>query len=173
KSGTGDELEIGREVHPWFAPYGLFEAQDGWLAICVATDPHWQAMCRAAGWGDLAADSRVTEGMNRASNFTELVQPRLEAWLSGQSVDEAVSALASEGVPVAPLQRAGDLLRCPQAESRDMLVDVLIADTGSIRLAGNPVRVEPRTTSHASGYASPGADNEAVFEGLKREVSVL
>jgi len=167
QSGAGVEVDLGTDVHPWFAPYGLFEASDGWLCICVATDPHWQAFCRVAGWDDLAVDPRLQRGLDRAANFHDLIEPRLREWLATLTAREAAVRLAEAGVPAAPLQRPADLLEDEQARARDMIIDAPATAGTSIKLAGNPVRIEPRPAAHATGFSEPGQHNEEILAGLR------
>ena len=171
QSGAGLEVQLGAEVHPWFAPYGLFEASDGWLCICVATDAHWQLFCTVAGLDDLGRDERLMEGMSRARHFSDLVEPRLRQWLAGVPAVDAAHALADAGVPASPLQRPAELLEDEQAAARDMLATLPVGNGGSITLAGNPVRIEPRGTTHATGFAAPGEHDEEILAPLRDQQS--
>lgn len=171
QSGAGIEVQLGADVHPWFAPYGLFEASDGWLCICVATDAHWQTFCQVAGLGDLAADQRLTAGTGRATHFHDIIEPRLSQWLATVTATAAAHNLADAGVPAAPLQRPEALLGDEQAASRGMLVTLPVGVDGSITLAGNPVRIEPRTATHARGFASPGEHDEEILRPLQNQLS--
>lgn len=166
-SGTNTEVELGTDVHPWFAPYGLFEASDAWLCICVATDGQWQKFCAVAGWDDLAADGRLKTGTDRGANFTELIKPRLDEWLADRTAHETARELATAGVPAAPLQRAEDLLDDEQAHARDMILDFPVTASDSIKLAGNPIRVEPRSFTTATGFSTAGEHNDAILSGLR------
>jgi CoA:oxalate CoA-transferase len=166
QSGAGIEVELGATVHPWFAPYGLFEAADGWLCICVATDAHWPVFCHVAGLDDLAGDERLRQGTDRAAHFAEVIEPRLSAWLSGIGAVEAATRLAEAGIPASPLQRPADLLDCDQAAARDMVVDFPLGGGDSIRLAGNPVRIEPRQAANAWGFSAPGENDDEVLAPL-------
>lgn len=169
QSGAGIEVQLGAEVHPWFAPYGLFEASDGWLCICVATDAAWKAFCRVSGMDDLATDERLTEGSGRATHFTELIEPRLTAWLGAVTAVSAAHALADAGVPASPLQRPAALIEDEQARAREMLPTFPVGNGGSITLAGNPVRIEPRIHPHAHGFAAPGEHDDEILRPLLDE----
>lgn len=169
-SGTGTEVELGADVHPWFAPYGLFEASDAWLCICVATDGQWQKFCDVAGWNDLKAEPRLKIGTDRGANFNELIKPHLEEWLAKSTAEGVARELAEAGVPAAPVQRAKELLSDEQARAREMVIDFPVNASNSIKLAGNPVRIEPRSTATATGFSTAGEHNHEIFSDL--DVSV-
>lgn len=169
KSGADIDLELGADHHQWFAPFGFFQAADGWLCICVISDDQWQALCRVAGMKDLAADPRLEHGSGRAQNLKSLVEPGIERWLSTRTRAETAKLLAEAGVPSSSLQRAEDLLESDQAALREMVVDMKVSAGSSIQLAGNPIRIEPRSMSHADGFAAIGEHNEEILTPLKED----
>lgn len=166
QSGAGLEVELGATVHPWFAPYGFFEAQDGWLCICVATDGAWQQFCTATGLDELWQDERLRTGMGRAEHFHEVIAPPMSAWLAATPAKVAATLLADAGVPASPLQRPADLLDDEQARTRGMLAVHPVGNGGSITLAGNPVRIEPRMAAHAQGFSTPGEHTDEILGEL-------
>lgn len=166
QSGAGIEVELGATVHPWFAPYGFFEAKDGWLVICVATDGAWQQFCAVTGLDELERDERLRTGTGRADLFHEVIAPAMYAWLAATPAKTAATLLADAGVPAAPLQRPSDLIGDEQARTRDMITDHVVGKCGSIALAGNPVRIEPRATPHSHGFSTPGQHTDEILGEL-------
>ncbi|GAA1891644.1 CoA transferase [Paeniglutamicibacter psychrophenolicus] len=166
KSGADMNLDLGADHHGWFAPYGFFEASDGWLCICVISDDQWHALCKVAGLDDLAADPRLEHGTGRTKHLKDVIEPRLTQWLATRTRVETSKMLAETGVPSSPLQRAEELLDSEQANLREMIVDMKISGSSSIKLAGNPIRIEPRNMSHAEGFASVGQHNEEILSPL-------
>ena len=164
KSMVGHDFNPARPVHDWFAPYGFFQARDGWLALCVGTDEHWRQLCQVAGWDDLAADPSLARGVDRASVFPERIFPRLDDWLAGMDVPDAVELLGRAAVPVAPLQRPEHLLSDEQARARAMVVGYE-ANGVPFRLAGNPLGIHPGP--EAARFATPGQHNAEVLGPLR------
>lgn len=169
QSGAGIEVELGATVHPWFAPYGFFEAKDGWLCICVATDGAWRQFCEVTGLEELWQDERLRTGTGRAEHFHEVIEPPMSAWLAATPAKDAATRLANAGVPAAPLQRPADLLTDDQARTRDMLATHPVGTGSSITLAGNPVRIEPRATPHAEGFSTAGQHTDEILGQLFSE----
>lgn len=171
ESGAGIEVELGATVHPWFAPYGFFEAKDGWLVICVATDGAWKQFCDATGLEQFWQDERLRSGTGRAEHFHEIIAPPMSAWLAATPAKSAATLLADAGVPAAPLQRPADILEDEQGRTREMLADYPVGNGGSITLAGNPVRIEPRIAPHAQGFSTPGQHTDEILGDLFPEHS--
>ncbi|WP_188064755.1 CaiB/BaiF CoA-transferase family protein [Dietzia sp. ANT_WB102] len=172
QSGAGIEVELGATVHPWFAPYGFFEARDGWLCICVATDGAWKQFCAVAGLDQLWSDMRLRTGTGRAEHFHEVIASPMSAWLAATPARTAATLLADAGVPAAPLQRPPDLVDDEQGRTREMLTDHPVGDGGSITLAGNPVRIEPRLAPHAQGFSTPGQHTDEILGELFPEHAI-
>ncbi|HEU5393673.1 MAG TPA: CoA transferase, partial [Candidatus Methylomirabilis sp.] len=58
---TGENPEPMGSAHRLNAPYQVFRTKDGSLSVGAATQGTWEALCRAIGRPDLAADSRFRE----------------------------------------------------------------------------------------------------------------
>src|SRR5690606_1134374 len=71
-SGAGDEIQLPASVD--VAPYGAFEAADGWVIIAVVTDRSWRALCEALSLEELAADERFATNSGRAEHQDEVVE---------------------------------------------------------------------------------------------------
>ena len=166
QSGTGQVQEIGERLHEWFAPFGLFEAADGWLCIAVGTDQQWHDFCDATGLQELELDSRLTDGRSRSIWFNEVIAPKLKPWLRGRTARSAAEVLARSDVPAAPLLDGESLLTNEQAHERNML-PLLDAGGTALHLAGNPIRIEPRSSSNATGFCAVGENTEEILGPLR------
>ena len=64
--GTGEPYpRMGNSLRE-FVPYGAYETADGWLAVVVVADHHWERLCRVIGRPELADDERfATAGARR------------------------------------------------------------------------------------------------------------
>src|SRR5262249_5329876 len=56
---NADPVRLGN-AHPSVAPYEVYHAADGWLAVGVGTDAMWRALCGVLERSDLAEDARFT-----------------------------------------------------------------------------------------------------------------
>jgi CoA:oxalate CoA-transferase len=135
----GTDIELGR---PGFSvPFGLFEANDGWMCIAVAGDRVWRRFCEAIDHPEFADDERLRTGDLRTEHLDSLLGPAIDEWLATRTRDEATDVLTRFGVPAGPVRRPSEVLVNPQAETRHMLVDVADMAGNSARVAASPIRV--------------------------------
>ena len=86
-----------------------FGRDDSWVAIAVATDEQWSALCTALGDPDWAERSWDAGARRR---HHDLIDEHLAAWCRARSGDEVVETLWPAGVPVAKVMqphRQGEL----------------------------------------------------------------
>ncbi|HBD08017.1 MAG TPA: carnitine dehydratase, partial [Syntrophobacteraceae bacterium] len=51
------------------APFGVYNAKDGYVVICTITDPQWQKVLQAIGREDLSGEQRYATRENRTKNM--------------------------------------------------------------------------------------------------------
>ncbi|WP_263020269.1 succinyl-CoA:mesaconate CoA-transferase [Natronobiforma cellulositropha] len=145
-SYTGDVPKRQGNSHPTLFPYDAFEAEDGHVVIAALGDNHWQALCRAMDRPDWAVD--YPHAADRLEGRDPL-RETIATWVGERTVEEALEAL-TPGVPCGPVQDASDIYACEHARSREMLVDVPLAEAGeTVTIAGTPIKMaetppEPR-----------------------------
>ncbi len=54
------------------APFGAYNAKDGYVVICTITDPQWQKVLQAMGREDLSGELRYATRENRTKNMSEV-----------------------------------------------------------------------------------------------------
>jgi crotonobetainyl-CoA:carnitine CoA-transferase CaiB-like acyl-CoA transferase len=84
----------GMQTH-FTALYGIYPCAEGWLALAVLTDDHWQ---RLAGALPTLADERFADAGKRAAN-DEVLRAELEAILAARPATEWFALLDGAGVP--------------------------------------------------------------------------
>ncbi|MCP4083936.1 MAG: CoA transferase [Actinomycetia bacterium] len=108
--------------NPFAAPFDVFQAKDGGVAIAAPTDNHWRLLAQAIGRSDLATDERTARLRDRTKN-RELVDEPLADWVAAHTIAEVLEAIGGQ-VPCGPVNLPGDLFKDPHVASRDMLVAV-------------------------------------------------
>jgi len=129
--------------HPTAAPFDVFRAGDGWIAITASPDPMFRALCEALGDPGLASDERYADRQVRVDHQAEL-KGRIEARLQAKPVSEWLEILERKGVPCGPLNNVKDLLEDPQLAAREMLVELRDATGPFLKVAGNPIKIGSR-----------------------------
>jgi crotonobetainyl-CoA:carnitine CoA-transferase CaiB-like acyl-CoA transferase len=85
------------------APFGLFEAQDGYVAICAANDRFFERLPTALDMPWLLTDPRFARRAERASN-ADAIHAVLAAWVRTRTCRDVVEHLAGFDVPAAPVR---------------------------------------------------------------------
>ncbi|AYG03146.1 CaiB/BaiF CoA transferase family protein [Gryllotalpicola protaetiae] len=145
----------GREVRPagrltYTAPFGIFEAADGYICIAVLGDKVWHRFCEAIGRPELAEASDLDTGTKRAASMDGRLGTALADWLSSRTRQQAVDELLAGGVPAGPVSTPFDIIDSPQAVARELIWDVPSYTGAVVRTPGSPIRIEP------GGFATPG-----------------
>ncbi len=100
-------------------PQGVYPArgEDRWVAISVADESMWAALCSVEGLRGLGGD-RFGSAAARAEHHDELDEA-LSSWTRGRTDWEAAGELQDAGVAAAPVFDCWDALGDPQLASRD------------------------------------------------------
>lgn len=141
---VGMPLRTGNAV-PRLAPFGIFPAEDGLIALCGPTDTFARGVFRAMGRPELIDDERFATRDQRVRHASEL-HAMVAAWSRGHSRAEAVAALVGEGAPAAEVLQPGEALRNPDVLRREEVVELGHPQHGSTGLMGPGV---PIRFSHA------------------------
>ncbi len=137
-----DELRPSdHNSHSSIVPYGLFEAADGHLNICVGNDAQFQRMCQALDLGDLGGDDRFRTSSGRVVHKAELLaalRPRLSRLPTAAVIDR----LEAAGVPVGAVRDLEQVLGDPEVRRRSMVVSVQREGYDATEVVNGPWKVD-------------------------------
>ncbi|QFG21002.1 CaiB/BaiF CoA-transferase family protein [Actinomadura sp. WMMB 499] len=152
---------------PRLAPFGLFPAADGWIALCAPTDAFARGVCTAIGRPELAADDRFATRDDRVRNADELHE-LIRGWSSARTRAEAVGELAAAGVPAAAVRDPAEAVRDPGVLARGEVVELEHPDHGPTGLMGPgvPITFSGARTGPDRPVPRLGQHNAEVFGGL-------
>lgn len=106
--GDPDESDPGRRAHR--VPCGTYPARgtDRWIAIAVADDDAWRALCRLTNVPELRrlADARLAERQAREAE----IDRALAGWTAGYDGDQLAERLQQAGVAAAIVGTGRDLV---------------------------------------------------------------
>jgi formyl-CoA transferase len=137
------------------APSNLYQSADGrWMVIAANQDSIFARLCAAMERPDLVDDERFHSHVARGRNQDE-IDAIVAEWARRHDADTLTTILEDAGVVVGPVNTVADVVREPQFQARDMLVqhhdegvgaDVLgpgvvpklTGTPGSVRWAGPP-----------------------------------
>lgn len=146
------------------APHDAFAAAgaDEWVAIAVAGDAEFAALCDVIGAPGLAADPRFATHAARHANQDLLVEP-ITRWTRMHAKHAAAELLQAAGVPAAPVCNARDLAESAYLAHRGFFAALVHPEAGRHRHPGLPIHLS--ATPGRAERAAPafGADNHAVL----------
>ncbi|MEQ8660021.1 MAG: CoA transferase, partial [Gammaproteobacteria bacterium] len=108
--------------HPLVAPFSVYAAADGWMAIGCPTEWHWRELVAVMGRPELADDARFASNELRVAHATEL-RAIITAW-TGPRSKQALADLLGGRVPAGPVNDIRDIVADPHTAARDMLPEV-------------------------------------------------
>ncbi|WP_106815415.1 CaiB/BaiF CoA transferase family protein [Microbacterium timonense] len=120
---VGFPLRTGSVV-PRLAPFGTFQAADGWFAICAPTDQFAEGTLAAMGSAELVDDPRFASRDARVTHADEL-HGMIAEWAASRSTAEILSAFEHNGVPAAPVRDTATAVRDDIVTSRREVVPLV------------------------------------------------
>jgi len=146
--------------HPFLAPFGLFPAKDGDVAIGIVDDAFWRALTKAMELHELGNDARYTTRSARSANSKEL-NAMVSGWTKSFTKAELSQKLGGV-IPFGPLNTIADIVADPHTSAREMLVDVPHPDPNARpwKVAANPLRFSASPLPAPKTPPQIGADND-------------
>lgn len=136
-------------------PYRAYRTADGDLVVAAGNDSLFRRLCDAIGEPQWAEDPRFVDNPHRVRN-ADALYALLENVFASRSNDEWIGVLDAAGVPCAPVQDVGAMLRHPQTEALGMLQRV---PGSSIPLIGLPIRFDGARPQPRSAPPSLGGSD--------------
>ncbi|MBI4338833.1 MAG: CoA transferase [Chloroflexi bacterium] len=158
---------------PNMAPHNVYRCagDDRWVAVEVATEEQWKALCKVIGDPDWAKDPRFQTLRSRGENRKELDQ-RISDWTSSRSPEEVTELLQAVGVAAMTVMNVEDHFTNPHFQHRGFGVEVEQPMVGVEWLPGFPWRMS-KTPGQVQRHAPLlGEHNEYVWcsiVGLSKE----
>jgi formyl-CoA transferase len=137
--GGAEPRRLGN-AHPNIAPYEAFSARDRWFALAAASERQWAVLCDAIGRPDLGDDPRFATNGARVAN-REALLAALNAVFATRNADEWLADLCEAGLPCGPINDIPRVFAHPQAEARQLALEVDHPTAGPVRLTGFPYKL--------------------------------
>src|SRR5580658_1241065 len=125
--------------HPSIAPFEAFATADGAMIIAAGNDGLFQKLCDALGRPELARNADYGTNDLRCQNEPALKR-EIEAVLRLKPTAAWIAVLEAAGIPCGPINNVAEALRHPQVVPRNMLVTIEDPVSGTLELAGNPLK---------------------------------
>ena len=124
-------------AHPSIVPYESYRTADGELAVAVASERQWPRLCAALGVPALATDPRFATNGDRVEHRAEL-RPLIAERLATRTSAAWMAILDAAEVPVGAINDIVAAFATPQAQARNMTIELEHPVLGTIRQVGLP-----------------------------------
>lgn len=152
--------------HPTITPFQAYKAADDYFVISVGNDALWKTFCEAIQRPDLLSDPRFTTNKLRTENILALNSILDELFLVN-SAQAWLNILEAVGLPCAPINKIDQVMNHPQVLARNMIVEVEDSIAGTVKIAGNPIKMTSvEETSTRGKVPEVGEHNLEVYQTL-------
>ena len=126
--------------HPLLAPFGIYSAKDGFVAIGIVEDAYWVVLKKIINFDDLLNDLKYGTIALRAQNRNELNE-KINLWTNQFSKKELVKLLGGK-VPFGPVNNVKEIFEDSHIRKRNMILEIERPFGGgkSWKVAGNPIK---------------------------------
>ena len=125
--------------HPIAAPYGLFEASDGHVAVAPPDDAYVRRFFRVIGLEALLDRPEYATNEGRRERRRELAEAINERTRTG-TVDHWIRRLNDGGCPCGRVMDVPEVFDDPQVLAQDLVLDVPHPGAETVRMTGFPVK---------------------------------
>ena len=144
------------------APYNVYAAKDGHIAIITVVEAHWTNLLDAMGRQELKGDPRFAGNAKRVEHMQE-VDALIEAWTRTLPRDEAFAITRRHRVPSAPVRDLAEVMHDPHMHARGMLEHIDHPDLGNIVVPGSPLRFHGADRIATTPSPGVGQHNDEVY----------
>lgn len=154
-----------RHPGPSLAPYNVYRAKDGHVAMICIREGHWRRLIKAMGQPELGERVEFADMASRAAHVDE-VDAVVEAWTETRTRDEIFRILQAGGVICASVQTLEEVVNDPHLHERGTLEWREHPGLGRIALCRTPLRYEGVTPPELTDVPVLGADTPRVLREL-------
>ena len=144
------------------APYNAYPTADGWVAIHVVTEAHWQNLCAVMGKPELAADPRFASHAARAANM-EATDALVADWTRNLGKFEIFAITKKARIPSAPVRTVPEVMADRGMHERGFLETVDHPDFGRVTLPNSPLRLHGAGRVPTRPNPALGEHNQAIY----------
>jgi len=160
--GTG---EISRPLgsrHPLSTPFQVYETLDKPIIVVANSEKLWCNFCKAAGKEEWITDERYkTKGL-RLKNYQQF-NPKMTALMRTRTYKEWVDLFEAHEVMYAPVNNIEEVVKDPQVNARQMIVEVENPKVGKHKIVGTPLKFSRTPCKIDKGAPELGADTDDIL----------
>lgn len=132
--------------HPIVAPYGLFEAADGEIAVAPSNDTYVERFLKVLGLEGLLTEPDFNSNAARMAN-RDALNARVNAVTRTRPVDHWIEAINKAGCPAGRVMGLDEVFSDPQVLAQDMVIQSERDGRAPIKMTGFPVKLSQTPAS--------------------------
>lgn len=148
-----------------YAPYNVYAAADGHLAIFCVRDEHWVDLCNVMEQPALATDARFRTIVSRVEHM-DAVDETVGGWVRKFTRAEAFDRLMVRQVPSAPVKNISEVLHEPHFRQRGAVVPLDHPVMGPLLVLGSPMHLSEADPLPPSPAPELGQHNREILGEL-------
>jgi len=150
----GQTIATGTGNHqPFMAPFGLYPARDGYVALCAANQSFFEVMCARLDAAELLEDPRFATSDARRGHRAELIAEM--AGRTARMTKAQIMERLGGVVPFGPVYTMEEIAADPHFKARNMLPELAIDGiVEPVSVAGTPIKL----SNTPGGVYTPGPD---------------
>ena len=127
--------------HPSISPFGAFKAKNSALVLAAGNQKIFENLCKAISRNDLIQEKKFLDNELRNKNL-KLLRKEIEKTLITKNAEYWIKKLRTLEVPCCKIENVKSLIKNPQIQNRNMILDYVDDDFGKINVVGNPIKIE-------------------------------
>jgi CoA:oxalate CoA-transferase len=148
-SNLGMKYNLGGKIPPRagnrhgglsMAPYNVFRANDGHVALACVVENHWLQLLEVMGREELKNDPRFLTNAKRVENMDE-TDAVVEAWTKNLGKNEIIEITRRRRIPSAPVRDLVEVMEDPHMHERGALEWIDHPELGHIVVPTTPLRL--------------------------------
>ncbi len=157
-------VKLGRtgNDHPSAAPYGVFEASDGYMIIATFNDREFARLANVLGHSEWLADPRFARNSDRVLNRAAL-KAAINEVIRQKPRAEWVAILNRATVSAGPINDVEDLEKDEHAIARNLFVTMPLAANGTVRTVASPCRMSATPPNYRRPPPSMGEHTDEIL----------
>jgi crotonobetainyl-CoA:carnitine CoA-transferase CaiB-like acyl-CoA transferase len=163
----GEQQPRSGNRHPGqgLAPYNVYEAADGHVAIICIREGHWRRLCMAMDAPELLDDERFATNAARCAHI-DAVDERVNQWTRSLPKADIVRVAQAQGVICAPVQTLREVVDDPHLAARGTLEVREHPQLGPIAQCHTPIRFQDIDPPPLADVPTLGSDTARVLAEL-------
>ena len=153
------------QTAPRLAPFGVYQASDGYIALCAHTEGFARGLFKAMERPELIADERFSTRDSRVKHVKE-IDALVSEWMGSLTQKEILARLEIVGVPSAEVRNPQDAVRDPLVVSRGETVPLEHPKFGAVEDVygiGMPIRFSGATAGFDQPPPEMGEHNALIY----------